>query len=133
MKSRLRGRQVGGSVSYEADRDHDLAKRRIARYGCPGHRNAPRSHEFEVLFAAEGVVIPDEWRCRWHGVDGLLLDPVQPRSGRRPAERSHTHWDMLRERRSIADLERLLDERLAKLHAGTAGAAQPETRQRLRA
>ena len=33
---------------------------------------------------------------------------------------ARTHWDMLLERRSIAELEVLLDERLALLRAGSA-------------
>jgi hypothetical protein len=33
-----------------------------------------------------------------------------------------THWDMLRERRSIPELEDLLEERLVLLRAGRVGA-----------
>ena len=42
-----------------------------------------------------------------------------PRRGRpeaKPEKHARTHWDMLLERRTIADLEVLLEERLALLH-----------------
>ncbi|SHF63871.1 RNA polymerase-binding protein RbpA [Streptoalloteichus hindustanus] len=35
-----------------------------------------------------------------------------------PTKPARTHWDMLRERRSIPELEQLLAERLALLGAG---------------
>jgi hypothetical protein len=35
----------------------------------------------------------------------------------KPEKHQRTHWDMLLERRTIADLEILLEERLALLHA----------------
>ena len=35
----------------------------------------------------------------------------------RPERHIRTHWDMLLERRTIADLEALLKERIALLHA----------------
>ena len=125
MRARLRGRQVGGSVSYEPDRDHDLVKRQIVKYCCPGRWNAPGTHEFEVLFAAEGTVVPNEWQCRQHGVEGTRIDPVQSRAVKRTPERTHTHWDMLCERRSADRLEELLEERLVLLRSGTAEELPP--------
>jgi hypothetical protein len=38
----------------------------------------------------------------------------------KPTKPARTHWDMLLERRSIAELEALLDERLALLRSGSA-------------
>ena len=46
--------------------------------------------------------------------------PALPHSARpeeAPGRPARTHWDMLMERRTIRDLEELLDERLALLHA----------------
>ena len=40
----LRGSRLG-AVSYETDRNHDLAPRQSMRYACP------RGHDFEVPFA----------------------------------------------------------------------------------
>ncbi|SDM59352.1 RNA polymerase-binding protein RbpA [Allokutzneria albata] len=128
MRARLRGCQVGGSVSYEPDRDHDLVKRQIARYLCPGRWNAKGTHEFEVLFAAEGTVVPGEWQCRQHGVEGTLIDPARPGPVKRKPERTHTHWDMLCERRSAARLEELVEERLLLLRNGTAEELPPTRR-----
>ena len=45
----------------------------------------------------------------------MLRDGVQPEA--KPAKHVRTHWDMLLERRSIEDLEVLLEERLDLLRA----------------
>lgn len=41
----------------------------------------------------------------------------------KPTRHVRTHWDMLLERRTIADLEVLLQERLELLHAQEGGSA----------
>ena len=43
-----------------------------------------------------------------------------------------THWDMLRERRTVGELEELLAERLALLRSGTIGPGVPEPSTRKR-
>ncbi|MEO6881937.1 MAG: RNA polymerase-binding protein RbpA [Mycobacteriaceae bacterium] len=103
----LRGSRLG-AVSYETDRDHDLAPRRGARYGCP------KGHEFEVPFA-DDAEFPGTWECRLHGVTSALLDGEAPEAKKVKAPR--THWDMLLERRSTDELEELLNERLELLKA----------------
>lgn len=101
----LRGSRLG-TVSYETDRDHDLAPRRSVFYACP------KGHEFEVPFA-DDVEPPRHWECRLHGNESKLIDGADPEPKKIKPPR--THWDMLLERRSIAELEQLLNERLSEL------------------
>ncbi|WP_182347480.1 RNA polymerase-binding protein RbpA [Tomitella gaofuii] len=97
----LRGSRLG-SVSYETDRDHDLAPRRTARYRCEN------GEEFEVPFS-DDAEFPATWVGR-NGLEGKLIEgtPQEEKKAKPP----RTHWDMLRERRSLEDLEVLLKERL---------------------
>jgi RNA polymerase-binding protein len=99
----MRGSRLG-SVSYETDRSHDLAPRQIARY------RTDDGGEFEVPFA-DDAEIPGTWWCR-NGMQGTLIDGgdgVEPKKVKVP----RTPWDMLRDRRSIEELEELLKERIA--------------------
>jgi RNA polymerase binding protein RbpA len=61
----MRGSRLG-AVSYETDRNHDLAPRQIARY------RTENGEEFEVPFA-DDAVIPDTWLCR-NGMEGTLIE-----------------------------------------------------------
>lgn len=101
----LRGSRLG-AVSYETDRNHDLAPRRTVRYACT------KDHEFEVPFS-DDAEIPSTWECRLHGTESKIVDG----SGQEEKEtkRTRTHWDMLLERRSIPELEEMLNERLEEL------------------
>ena len=51
----LRGSRLG-AVSYETDRNHDLAPRRTVRYACP------KDHEFEVPFSDDAEIPPTSHR-----------------------------------------------------------------------
>jgi hypothetical protein len=97
----LRGSRLG-AVSYETDRNHDLAPRQVARY------RTDNGEEFDVPFA-DDAEIPHTWLCR-NGMEGTLIegDAPEPKKTKPP----RTHWDMLLERRSIEELEELLKERL---------------------
>ena len=98
----MRGSRLG-AVSYETDRNNDLAPRQIARY------LTENGEEFEVPFAHDAAV-PGTWLWR-NGMEGTLIeggDLTEPKQVKVP----RTHWDMLRERRSIEELEELLKERL---------------------
>jgi hypothetical protein len=98
----MRGSRLG-SVSYETDRNHDLAPRQIARY------RTANGGEFEVPFA-DDAEIPGTWLCR-NGMEGTLIEGgerAEPKKGKVP----RTPWEMLRQRRSIEELEELLKERL---------------------
>lgn len=80
----LRGSRLG-AVSYETDRNHDLAPRQIARY------RTDNGEEFEVPFA-DDAEIPGTWLCR-NGMEGTLIegDLPEPKKVKPP----RTHWDML--------------------------------------
>lgn len=97
-----------GAKSFENEAGIDFAPRQEVGFFCPS------DHLFTMVFAQEAE-LPTQWTCPRCGTDALRTD------GRRPDvtedKPARTHWDMLRERRSVADLERLLAERLAILHA----------------
>jgi hypothetical protein len=73
---------------------------------------------FEVTFAVDAEV-PETWESPRTGLEGRLVgddgDLVQSEVAEvKPAR---THWDMLLERRTRAELEELLEERLELLRA----------------
>lgn len=69
-----------------------------------------------VLTFASDAEVPDVWECRTCGGEAVLRTgdtvAVVDHSGDKAAR---THWDMLMERRTIPELEELLEERLALL------------------
>jgi hypothetical protein len=102
----LRGSRLG-SVSYESDRHTEFAPRSLTSYDCP------EGHQTDVPFAAEAE-IPFIWQCKTCGVAAERRDAEAPEA--KALKPARTHWDMLLERRSIAELEEVLAERLAVLH-----------------
>jgi rubredoxin len=105
----LRGSRLG-TTSYETDRNTDLAPRIEVIYDCPD------GHETRMPMAAEAE-IPGSWECRTCGAAALLRDGEAPAA--RAGKPVRTHWDMLLERRSLDDLEDVLNERLAVLRPPT--------------
>jgi RNA polymerase-binding protein len=101
----MRGSRVGsrlGALSYETDRNNP-APRQIARY------RTENGEEFDIPLA-DDAEIPGTWECR-NGMQGTLIESgelAEPKKVKVP----RTPWDMLRERRSIEQLEELLKERL---------------------
>ena len=93
----LRGSGLGG-VSFEDDRGVEFAPRQMITYDCP------RGHVVEVTMAHDARST------------GEKPEPKQEKPAR-------THWDMLRERRSISELEELLAERVELLRKGEIGPA----------
>jgi hypothetical protein len=101
----LRGSRLG-AVSYENDVSADRADRQLVAYTCP------HGHHLDVPLSAEAEA-PPTWECRYCGAtatrdDGGAVTPTRVKSSR-------THWDMLLERRSIPELEAILEERLGLL------------------
>ncbi len=103
----LRGSRLG-AVSYETDYGIDIAARQAAEYACPN------GHSFTVPFAHDAE-LPFTWECRLDGTTAELVNGPVPEAKKTKPPR--THWDMLIERRSIADLEEVLAERLEVLRA----------------
>jgi hypothetical protein len=103
----LRGSRLG-SVSYETEYGAEPAPRNIAEYRCPA------GHLFRVPFSEEAD-IPTLWECRTDGNWSRLVDGPEPEA--KKVKPPRTHWDMLMERRTVADLEEVLAERLDVLRA----------------
>jgi hypothetical protein len=103
----LRGMSIG-SKSMESDEGVDFAPRFQAYYDCPN------GHTIILPFATDADV-PPIWECRC-GEEALLRDAEKPEPKATKPQR--THWDMLLERRTVKELEDLLDERLELLRAG---------------
>ena len=89
----LRGSRMG-ATSYETEYGTEPAPRNIAAYRCP------RGHEFRVPFSEEADV-PTTWECRLDGTPGVLVDGPAPEA--KKVKQARTHWDMLMERRTVAD------------------------------
>jgi len=92
----------------ESDTAVEPAPRRVAEYLCPN------GHTVVIPFSVEADV-PALWECRC-GSEALLRDAARPEP--KPARHQRTHWDMLLERRTLAELEVLFEERLALLREG---------------
>ncbi len=103
-----------GAVSYETDRDHDLAPRQMVKY------RTGDGEIYEVPFA-DDAEIPEEWMCK-NGKLGILIEGEGVES--KPVKPPRTHWDMLRERRSIEELDVLLEERIEQLRKRRRNAAK---------
>ncbi|MBA3523842.1 MAG: RNA polymerase-binding protein RbpA [Geodermatophilaceae bacterium] len=101
----LRGSRLG-SVSYETDRNTEPAARQTGEYRCI------KGHAFTVPFSDEAEV-PLVWECRLDGSIAKLVDGAEAET--KKVKPPRTHWDMLLERRSVADLEEVLAERLEML------------------
>ena len=101
----LRGSGLGSKSNADPS-GIELAPRQEVGFDCP------REHHFTVVFAEEAE-LPTEWECPRCG------SPAARSDGTRPEEKDvkppRTHWDMLLERRSIAELEELLAERLEEV------------------
>jgi hypothetical protein len=100
----LRGSNLG-SLSMESDENVVPSPRQITVYVCD------QGHRTELPFSVEAD-IPPTWECRC-GLVAKLLDGPEPEL--KAAKHVRTHWDMLLERRSIPELEELLEERLTLL------------------
>jgi len=102
----LRGSRLG-AASLESESGVEPADRQLITYNCPN------GHTVVVPMSMEADV-PPLWECRC-GEEALRADTDAPE--RKAGKPARTHWDMLLERRTIAELEVLLDERLALLRS----------------
>jgi hypothetical protein len=89
------------------DSSAERAARQVATFSCP------RGHDFEVPLASNAET-PATWECRLHGGIAGRVDNAQAsqRGAKQKIKPPRTHWDMLLERRSVAELDELLSERL---------------------
>ena len=101
----LRGARLGGQ-SFEDERGIEFAARQQVGYRCK------QGHEFEVTMSVEAD-IPAVWECPRCGAEALNVSGILPEvKAEKPAR---THWDMLLERRSLPELEQILEDRLTIL------------------
>ncbi|MGJ6979214.1 RNA polymerase-binding protein RbpA [Aestuariimicrobium soli] len=98
----LRGMGLG-SKSFEDEEGIEFASRLQLGFDCPN------GHHFELTFASEAE-LPAVWECPRCGKEAVRTDGTQAEEKAEKPVR--THWDMLIERRSVSDLEELLQERL---------------------
>lgn len=101
----LRGSGLG-SKSFEDESGIEFAPRRQVEFVCPN------AHRFTVMFSDEAE-LPAEWECQKCGKVAARADGTLPQE--KDVKPVRTHYDMLRERRSIGELEELMAERLALL------------------
>jgi thioesterase domain-containing protein len=103
-----------GTQSLQSEEGVEFSPRKKSVY-----RSADGS-TFDVVFAADAE-IPQHWESPKTGQEGVLLtgdgEPVEIDQADVKVPRSH--WDMLLERRTRAELEELLEERLGYLRART--------------
>ena len=107
----LRGMRLGAQ-SLQSEEGVVFSPRVQARY------RSDDGDIFEVTFAEEAEM-PETWTNPKSGKEGVLLseDGTPVPSTQAEAKAPRTHWDMLLERRTRAELEQLLEERLQYLRA----------------
>ncbi|MDP9800014.1 hypothetical protein J2S49_000090 [Arcanobacterium wilhelmae] len=112
----LRGMKIGAN-SLESDAGVAFVERREEEYLCPN------GHRFFVTLAAEAEA-PAKWECKCGQMADLVRGGgVEENKKVKPAR---THWDMILERRSLDELQVLLDERLELLRAGKLRSRRPQ-------
>jgi RNA polymerase-binding protein len=116
----LRGSTMN-SHSYETD--HGVAPAQNVRRGY----HCPAGHVTTLRFSVEAVDIPETWDCPKcgrlaHHDSAVAAHEAGTAAGRalaspRTSATGKTHWEMLLERRTLADLEVIFAERLSLLRA----------------
>lgn len=109
----LRGARLGGQ-SFEDERGIEFAARQTVGYLCP------QGHSLEITMSDEAEV-PAVWECPRCGAEALSTSGIERVV--KVEKPVRTHWDMLLERRSTAELEDILKERLELLRGGEIGPA----------
>jgi len=107
----LRGIRLGAQ-SLQSEEGVVLHERTQRTYVC-----TVCSKETTLTFAADAEA-PETWECRACGGEALLrVGDTTVTVDHSDDKAPRTHWDMLLERRTIPELEELLEERLAYLRA----------------
>ena len=120
----LRGIRLGAQ-SLQSEEGVVFMERRETTYKCETCGNIT-----SLMFAADAEP-PQTWECRTCGAEAVLRvdgETITPDATDEKVAR--THWDMLLERRSRAELEELLEERLAFIRARR-GAGEDPTREKI--
>lgn len=115
----LRGIRLGAQ-SLQSEEGVVFMERRETTYKCEACE-----HVTTLMFASDAEP-PQTWECRSCGAAAVLRidgESITPDATDEKAVR--THWDMLLERRSRAELEELLEERLAFVRARRGAGEDP--------
>lgn len=108
----IRGSRVGAGPMGEAERGESAPRIRISFWCANGHETLPSF--------AEDAAIPETWDCPRCGFPAGREKEAPPAAPRN--EPYKTHLAYVRERRSDADGQAILDEALAKVRALRSGA-----------
>ncbi|MGF6823506.1 transcription elongation factor Elf1 [Microbacterium sp. ZKA21] len=120
----LRGIRLGAQ-SLQSEEGVVFMERRETTYTCDAC-----GHVTTLMFAADAEP-PQTWECRTCGADAVLqVDGKSVTLEESDEKAARTHWDMLLERRTRAELEELLEERLAFLRARR-GAGEDPSREKI--
>ena len=103
--SAIRGSRVGAGPMGEAERGESAPRRRVPFWCVNGHETRPAF--------AEDAAVPETWDCPRCGFPAGRQAEAPPNAPRN--EPYKTHLAYVRERRSDADGEAILEEALAKL------------------
>lgn len=112
---RLRGTRLG-SISSETEEGVEFVDRQTVTF------RTEDGEEFTVTFMA-GVELPYDWRSPRTSNIGRRLDskgkPIQgvDPNAPTPTPPTVTHWEQLMKRRTIEELEVILEERIAEMRA----------------
>ena len=107
----LRGIRLGAQ-SLQSEEGVVFMERRETTYTCDACGT-----DTILMFAADAEA-PHGWECRTCGAEARLQVDGKPVAVEEDDSKAvRTHWDMLMERRTRAELEELLEERLAYLRA----------------
>lgn len=120
----LRGIRLGAQ-SLQSEEGVVFMERRETTYTCD-----TCAHVTNLMFAADAEP-PQTWECRACGAEARLNVDGQAVTLEVTDEKAaRTHWDMLLERRTRAELEELLEERLAFIR-DRRGAGEDPTREKI--
>ncbi|MFM7014084.1 MAG: RNA polymerase-binding protein RbpA [Actinomycetota bacterium] len=106
----MRGIRLGNQ-SMESEIGVNYSPRTTHSYQCPsGHLN-------ELVFAQDAE-LPGTWQCKSCAKQAVLLKNGKPlKLDLEDVRTPRSHWEMLLERRSKAELEEILKERLDYIRA----------------
>ena len=108
MSESMRGMRLG-SQSLESDRGVVFEPRVAVDFLCANN------HKISLFFSQEAV-LPEVWDCTSCSLPAIRLvngSPIQVTTI--AADEKRSHYDMVLERRTRAELEELLDEKLAQI------------------
>ncbi|WP_296193425.1 RNA polymerase-binding protein RbpA [uncultured Microbacterium sp.] len=116
----LRGMRLG-SQSMQTEDGVVFMERAKHTYVC-----TQCGRETVMPFAADAEA-PETWECRTCGAEATLqVDGASVEVDHSGDKAARTHWDMLLERRSRAELEELLEERMAYLRSRRGAGENPD-------